>query len=49
LRRKYGVTVIAIKRNGKMIPNPGGEDSILEKDHLLIFGKNEDLERILSM
>ncbi|MEZ8220486.1 trk system potassium uptake protein TrkA [Candidatus Fervidibacteria bacterium JGI MDM2 JNZ-1-D12] len=49
LRRKYGVTVIAIKRNGTMIPNPGGEDEIKPKDHLLIFGRNEDLEKILSL
>ncbi len=49
LRRKHGVTVIAIKRNGKMIPNPGGEDVIKPKDHLLIFGRNSDLERILSL
>lgn len=49
LRRKYGVTVIAIKRAGKMHPNPGGDDSILPKDHLLIFGRNEDLEKILSL
>lgn len=49
LRRKYGITVIAIKRNGKMIPNPGGEDEIKPKDYLLIFGRNEDLEKILSL
>ena len=49
LRRKYGVTVIAIKRNGTMIPNPGGEDEIKPKDHLLIFGRNEDLEKILNL
>lgn len=49
LRRKYGVTVIAIKRNGTMIPNPGGEDEIRPKDHLLIFGRNEDLEKILNL
>jgi len=49
LRRKYGVTVIAIKRNGDMMPNPGGDHEILPKDHLLVFGRNEDLERIISM
>ncbi len=49
LRRKYGVTVIAIKRNGKMLPNPGGEDAILPKDHLLIFGRNSDLEKLLIL
>lgn len=49
LRRKHNVTVIAIKRNGKMIPNPGGEDIILPKDHLLIFGRDSDLERILTL
>lgn len=49
LRRKHKVTVIAIKRNGEMIPNPGGEDKILRGDHLFIFGRNEDLERILSL
>lgn len=49
LRRKYGVTVIAIRRNGEMIPNPDGERDIRPKDHLLVFGRNEDLERIISM
>lgn len=28
LRRKHKITVIAIKRDGKVIPNPGGEDKI---------------------
>lgn len=49
LRRKHKITVIAIKRDGKMIPNPGGEDKILKNDHLLIFGRNEDLEKVLSL
>lgn len=48
LRRKYGVTVIAIKRNGTMQPNPGGDEEIKPKDHLLVFGRNEDLEKILN-
>lgn len=49
LRRKHKITVIAIKRDGKVIPNPGGEDKILKNDHLLIFGRNEDLEKVLSL
>lgn len=48
LRKKYGVTVIAIRRNGTMIASPGGEDRILPKDHLFVFGRNKDLERLLS-
>ncbi len=48
LRRKFGVTVIAIKRNDKMKPNPSGEDEIQPRDYLLVFGRNEDLERVIS-
>lgn len=49
LRSRYGVTVIAIKRNGTILPNPGGDDGIKPNDYLLIFGRNEDLEKILSL
>lgn len=48
LRRQHGVTVIAIRRDKKVLPNPDGEAKIEEKDLLLVFGKNRDLEKLIS-
>ncbi len=49
LRRKYGITVVAIKkaRNGVRV-NPSGDDLIEEGDKLLILGSEESLAKIVS-
>jgi len=45
LSRLTGITVIAIRRNGKMILAPTGATKILPNDRLMVIGKNENFER----
>ncbi|KYO65228.1 potassium channel family protein [Thermovenabulum gondwanense] len=46
MRVKYGLNVMAIKRNDDIIVAPGADDIILEKDILVVVGKNKDIEKI---
>ncbi|MDQ7038090.1 MAG: TrkA family potassium uptake protein [Aquificota bacterium] len=48
LRNRYGVNVVAIKRGGRIIPNPSAEDRIEEGDLILILSREEDLRRLTS-
>lgn len=43
LRKKYGVTVVAIQREKKVIPNPGGHDLIMPEDMIFLLGETEKL------
>ncbi|MFH1350037.1 MAG: cation:proton antiporter [Pseudomonadota bacterium] len=38
LRSKYGVTLLAIRRDDKILPNPGGEAKVLGGDLLVLLG-----------
>ncbi len=44
IRKKTGVSVVAIIRDKETIPGPGPQDSILPNDVLLIVGKKESIE-----
>ncbi len=44
IRKKTGVSVVAILREKDTIPGPGPQDSILPQDVLLIVGKKESIE-----
>lgn len=46
LRRKQGVTVLAIKRGKEVIPNPDGRAEIKSGDMLVVMGKLKDLEKL---
>ena len=47
IRAKYGVNVIAIKReNGKVNVAPQAEDVVQSKDILVVIGNNDDIKRI---
>lgn len=46
LRRKYGLTVIAIRRGADVLLNPSADTKILQNDVLLIVGRIEDAERM---
>ncbi len=48
LRKRHGVTVLAIKRGKEMIPNPGGDSKVEKGDILVLMGKTEALERLGS-
>ena len=43
LRRVYGVTVVAIRRNEELIPNPRGEEGVQEGDLLVVLGLGEEI------
>lgn len=44
IRKKTGVSVVAIIREKETIPSPGPQDHILPQDVLLIVGKKESIE-----
>ena len=43
LRRKYDVTVLAIRRGGKFIVNPSAEEVIVQNDILVVLGRREKI------
>ncbi|WP_073092839.1 cation:proton antiporter [Thermosyntropha lipolytica] len=47
IRKKYGVTVVAIQREKEIIPNPGGHDLILPDDILFLLGEKEKLHSFI--
>ena len=46
LRQDWGVSVLAIKRNGSIMANPEGEEQVLTGDILVVFGRHIDVDRI---
>lgn len=46
LRRKWGVTVLAIKRGKEVLPVPDGVTKVEKGDALVILGSLSDLERL---
>ena len=47
VRAKYGISVIAIKENGVMLPNPGAEHVFRKGQSMLIMGRNEDIKKLV--
>lgn len=43
VRKNYLINVIAIKKEGKMIPMPTAEYVFCENDHLVVIGKSTDV------
>ncbi len=43
LRRKYDMTVLAIKRGDKFIVNPSAEEVIVQDDILVVLGRREKI------
>lgn len=46
IRKKYKASILAIRRGGETIINPGGEEVILPDDHLIVSG---DIRSILAI
>lgn len=46
LRKKYGITVLAIRRGQDFIISPGAKQEILEGDILIVIGSNEKLKAL---
>lgn len=48
LRKKYGVNVVAIERNGVLLVNPPADDPTQKNDVFMLLGKNNTLRKIVS-
>lgn len=46
LRNKFGINVIAIKRNAEVIPAPSADFTIKKFDIIILIGSKEDLKEI---
>lgn len=46
IRRRYGISVLAIHRDGSYIVSPEAEQLLQEGDVLLVLGKLEDIENL---
>jgi K+/H+ antiporter YhaU regulatory subunit KhtT len=49
LRRKHGVTLLAIRKDGEVIPNPGGDAALRAGDMLVLLGEPDDLAEAASL
>jgi CPA2 family monovalent cation:H+ antiporter-2 len=43
LRRLYGITVLAIRREDDLVPNPGGDEVVRAGDVLVVMGLGEEI------
>ena len=48
LREKYGITVIAIRRNNKISLSPSPTEKFLESDRLILVGDTQGIQRFES-
>jgi CPA2 family monovalent cation:H+ antiporter-2 len=46
LRNRYGVNVIAVRRNGNLIENPVGQEVLQADDILILLGRPEKLSEV---
>jgi CPA2 family monovalent cation:H+ antiporter-2 len=49
MRKNYGVTILAIRRQEKMEPNPAADTRLLAGDVLILFGTNENMLQCMEM
>ncbi|MDX1493368.1 MAG: cation:proton antiporter [Longimicrobiales bacterium] len=49
LRNLYGVSVVAVRRGGAMIPNPGGREVVLADDLLVLLGLAEEIAAVTPL
>lgn len=47
LRKRLNTTVVAIVRDGTMIPNPGGDDRLLPGDIVYLLGESESIRNAI--
>jgi voltage-gated potassium channel len=46
LRQQFGVSILAVVRNGKPITNPGGNFKIKDGDQFIIMGSEDELKKV---
>ncbi|MDR1599498.1 MAG: TrkA family potassium uptake protein [Oscillospiraceae bacterium] len=49
IRSRFGVNIIAVKRNGKIVPITSADHVFLKGEHLVIAGNTKDCARALEM
>ncbi|VAX30896.1 Inner membrane protein, KefB/KefC family, partial [hydrothermal vent metagenome] len=49
LRRKFGVTVVAIRRDSQILSNPDGDMQIRAGDVLLVLGSPEKIASVTGL
>jgi CPA2 family monovalent cation:H+ antiporter-2 len=49
LRKKYGVTVLAIRRGTKVVPNPGKDTKIYAQDLLIVLGSLDRINQVKDL
>lgn len=49
LRNLYGVSVVAIRRGQRMIPNPGGSEVLEEGDRVMLLGLAEEVAAVTPL
>jgi CPA2 family monovalent cation:H+ antiporter-2 len=49
MRKKYGFTVLAIKRQDEILTNPQAEDRLLEDDTVIVMGQRDRLGEITAL
>lgn len=46
VRRRYGVSVIAVRRRNELLPSPGADTKLESGDVLILLGKQQDIDSI---
>ena len=49
MRKNYGVTILAIRRQDKMEPNPSADEKLETGDTLILFGTTESIGKIMEI
>jgi CPA2 family monovalent cation:H+ antiporter-2 len=49
MRKNYGVTILAIRRQETILPNPSADRELLAGDALILFGDSENIGKIMEM
>ncbi|QIL46331.1 TrkA family potassium uptake protein [Vagococcus coleopterorum] len=45
-RQRFGLNIVGIRRNKKLIISPAAEEKVLQDDCLLVIGADEDVDRL---
>ncbi len=49
LRRRYGVSVVAIRRDAQILPNPGADALLQSNDVVFLLGSSEEISESINM
>jgi CPA2 family monovalent cation:H+ antiporter-2 len=49
VRRRYGITVVAIRRESRILPNPGADTLLQVNDMLFVLGSSEKISEVIHI